>query len=529
MNNERDTYNTARIRKQNIEVEDDIVFEDISVNTTRKPRPSYPRQAVPQVEKPSTPRQSRSIDDRTVSREIGPDGRYVNRASQTISEYTRPSSRTRQARPATRSTNSNDVRPAARQARPSTPTRTKSEYENPNRNGAQRRPSSNNPRRDSYETRDAQYNSRTSRNNKKKSGFTGFKKFLTIYSAALLVIVITVMIILSSFVKNYEKNQPSNLAADIAIELSNNPKSYLEKHKDKINCLENVDAIIEKSAELIGENKVSFIENRNYRADAPSYDFTVDGNTVARVTFATDKKGAFGLNTWKINALEIAEFIPNTLSYTLLAPEGATITINDKPIGDTYKTLDAQIPEQLQTASKFVEVPSFVTYKVSGFTAAPNVKATDANGTELGTTITQDTIVVGATTTQEFIDSVKGRVDDAIENWAKHFISYGGDLSEYILDNCDWYAYIFGSDEINPIATSFYDYEYIGSIEFPVREATNYIKYNDHCFTVDVKYEMKVNFTSDTFHDENQKLNATWVWIYSDKAEQWYIVDCIYK
>ena len=367
----------------------------------------------------------------------------------------------------------------------------------------------------------------SSRGDRKKKG--GFKKFILIYSAALAVILIVGLLIFNSFIKKYEDNQPSNVAANIVKQLSSNPTSYLKSNSDYIKCLENVDTIIDESAAQMDGKQLSYIENSDYRAESPSYNITADGTIVAKITLGKDTKGAFGLHSWKLTGLDVASYVPNTLSYTILVPEGATISINGTELTDAYKTKDAAIPETLQTASKYVSVPSFETYKVSGFANQPQVVAKAADGSDLGVSVTSDTIVCQSATSQEFIDSVDGLVNNAISAWGRHFINMGGNLRAYILEDCDYYGYIFGSDTMDPIYTAFYEFESIADYDFTEKSASNYIRYSNDCFTVDVKYQMRVDFTTDRMSDTNQKLDATWVFITQNGGQDWYIVDCIYK
>lgn len=369
---------------------------------------------------------------------------------------------------------------------------------------------------------------RSDKSNKKRK--SKFGKFLLIYCAALAVIVIIGLIVFNSFMKKVEDNQPSNKVAGIVKELSGGKAaSYLKSNSDMIKCLENVDTIIEQSAANMDGKQLSYIENSDYRAEAPSYNITADGQIVAKVTLGKDKKGAFGLQSWKLTALDVASYVPNTLSYSIMAPEGATVYVNGTELSDTYKVADSGIPENLQTAAKYVSIPSFVTYKVSGFANAPTVTAKGTDGSDLGISQTSNAVVCGTTTTQEFVDSVSGLVDRAIDAWGRHFINMGGNLSAYILDECDYYAYIFGSDTMDPIYTAFYEFESIADYSFTEKSASNYIRYTADCFTVDVKYQMQVDFTTDRMSDTNQKLDATWVIITRNGGEDWYIVDCIYK
>ena len=370
--------------------------------------------------------------------------------------------------------------------------------------------------------------SRSGNPNKKKK--SKFGKFLAIYCAALAVIVIVGLLVFNSFMKKVEDNQPSNKVAGIVKELSGGKaKSFLTSNSDMIKCLENVDNIIEQSAANMEGKQLSFIENSEYRAEAPSYNITADGQIVAKVTLGKDKKGAFGLQSWKLTALDVASYVPNTLSYQIMAPEGASVFVNGTELGDAYKVSDAGVPENLKTAAKYVSIPNFVTYKVSGFTNAPTVTAKGSDGSELGISQTSNAVVCGTTTTQDFINSVDRLVNNGIDAWGRHFINMGGNLRAYILEGCDYYGYIFGSDTMDPIYTAFYEFESIADYSFTEKSASNYIRYSNDCFTVDVKYQMQVDFTTDRMSDTNQKLDATWVLITQNGGEDWYIVDCIYK
>ncbi len=73
MNYDDDIYSTTRIKKLNVSLkeEEDIQFDRTppkKAPVVRKPRPTYNRQSIPNVEEPSTPNQSRAIDNRRVSK-----------------------------------------------------------------------------------------------------------------------------------------------------------------------------------------------------------------------------------------------------------------------------------------------------------------------------------------------------------------------------------------------------------------------------------------------------------------------------
>lgn len=359
---------------------------------------------------------------------------------------------------------------------------------------------------------------------------SGFKKVILIYSAALLAILIIGLIIFGSFLGSLEKNQPARIAETVAQNLTaDKASSYLSGHSKEINCFGDPKDLISQFVEKMqGIGQVSYIENKDYRADTPSYDITADGNTIAKLTLKKAGSGSFGLSKWDIDSLDIASYM-DMASIEILAPLGVTVTLNGVELDGTYSDGTESIPPVLETASKYTTIPSYITYKVAGVPGTPEITAKDATGKDMQITTTDTTYVIGSATTQEFIDSVSGLVDHALDAWGKHFINMGGNLSAYILDGSEWYSYIFGGPDMDPIMTAFYEYESIANYTFTEKNISNYIRYTDNCFTVDVKYQMQIDFNNNTMSDNNQKLDATWVFITQDGGQNWYIVDCVYK
>lgn len=359
---------------------------------------------------------------------------------------------------------------------------------------------------------------------------TKFKKFFLIYCAALLAILVIGLIIFGSFLGKLEKSQPARIAEQVCENLTaSKAPSFLKDNKDAINCFGEPDDVITQFASSVeGVQQISYIENSDYRADSPSYNITADGETIAKLTLAKAGSGSFGLSKWEIASLNVTDYM-DMASYEFLAPVGTTITIDGIELDEKYMTGEESIPQTLETASKYVTIPSFITYKVAGIAGTPEIKATDPNGTALTITEAGTKYVIGSATDQAFIESVSGLVDHALEAWGKHFINMGGNLSAYMLEGSDWYTYIFGGPDMDPIYTAFYEYESIADYSFTEKKIDNYIRYTNDCFTVDVSYKMQVDFNTDRMSDNNQKLDATWVFITQNGGQDWYLIDCIYK
>lgn len=369
------------------------------------------------------------------------------------------------------------------------------------------------------------------RNAKRPKKSKGFKRFIIIYGAILLLILIVGLLIFNSFIANYEKNQPSNIAKTVVEELSGDRASdFLDKNRDSISSIENTDDIINKYLASISGKELSYIENSDSRAEAPSFDIRADGATVGKILLVPDGEGAFNLKKWKLGSVNIGEYIPDTYSYTILAPSGSSVFINDNELPESAITLKDETPEILANAVQFIKsAPKYDQYTAAGLLNVPTVTAKDSSGSDIGVATAKEYFVAGGKPDDAFISDQKEFIEDALHDWAYHFIHYQADqtrLSYFIQSGCDLYSYIFGSDTMDPIVTTFYDWEYISNVEFTEFEVDNFIVYTDDCYSVDVKYKLKVDFNNDKLSDEGQMLDATWVVVNNNGF--WGICDVIY-
>lgn len=361
-----------------------------------------------------------------------------------------------------------------------------------------------------------------------------FKRFLMIYAAALLLILIVGGIIFTWFLSTLETSQSYNTAQEVTEEFNAGADSltaYLTENSDKIGTLE-ADKASLISAYVSGinadEGSFSYVENSDYTEDAPSYDITKDGETVSKVTLTRTGSRAFGLARWEVAEVDIADYVADTITYEILVPAGSSVTVNETVLDESYATAQNEVPEVLANVTELISAaPTYDTYTISGFINEPSVSVTDTSGNALNVTLSGSTFVSGTLTSDEFIASVSDRVTSAIEAWGLYFINKGYNLSSYMLSGTQWYEYIFGSDTIDPIYTGFYGSQRISSYTFSELSATNYVQYTENCFTVEVSYKLDLTFSEEGYSDDDQKLDATWVWVNSGGT--WYIADVIYE
>jgi len=246
---------------------------------------------------------------------------------------------------------------------------------------------------------------------------------------------------------------------------------------------------------------------------------------VATIDLKKGEKGAFGLSPWVLSSIDTSKAFTDVKTYSILVPEGSKVVVNGTELGESMIS-GTGVPEVLQTSSQFIaSPPTYSTYNVKVVGDAIDVSGTDATGANLVFSQTENSFVAGGQASAEFIDDVKDRVEAGLRSYALWFIYNSFDLEDYIVDGCELSAFLFGGEfdgeQYDPINPWLYNFEYIDDFEFSKFEAKNYTKYSDDCFTVDISYKLDITFTDPSYSDENQKLDATWVWV--KQGDRWYI------
>ena len=225
--------------------------------------------------------------------------------------------------------------------------------------------------------------------------------------------------------------------------------------------------------------------------------------------------------TWKQISVLVAVLI--------LVPEGSTVTVGGNDLGPD-KITGTGIPEVLAYSAQFLESsPTFTSYTVKSVSSQkPEVSGTDPSG-QLLTFQVSDSMFVAERVSSVITDNVKARVEAGVEEYALYFECLAYNLREYMLEDCERYAFIFGSDEYDPINPELYMYEYIGSYDFQEFEVSDYIVYSEDCFTAEVSYDLLITFVLDgpygyrDLPDDNPTMHATWVWV--KDGDEWKVAD----
>ncbi len=364
-----------------------------------------------------------------------------------------------------------------------------------------------------------------------KKGMSKFSRFLIIYAAILLVIIIVGAIIFNAFLAKSESMQPIHIIEAITEKFRSTDTltAFLSDYSSVVIRPGGIDSD-ENFLNNIAGKEISFVaDNSSTTTTSCAYKIKADNKTISVVNIAQNGKGDFGLDKWGLASVDISEGFPDLTACSILVPGGSTVTVNGKELTDDMIT-SSGIPEVLANASKIIsDAPEFTTYTfkvVKGTT--PDVNAVDSSGAALTLTATEDSYVASPNTaSQDFIDSVSSRVNDAAYAYATYFIYMTHDLDTYLKSGTPLYGSIFGDETQDRIDPWLYNWEKIDDYTVSDITAENYVRYADDCFTVDVKYALNVTFVNGEYPDDNQNFDATLVWI--NDGGTWMVCDMIYR
>lgn len=358
-------------------------------------------------------------------------------------------------------------------------------------------------------------NEKTKMKNKKNR----FKKGMTIYIIAAFILLVIGFVWFYSFISSYEKSQPSNAMKEVQTSFTEDKiENFLDDYLTEENSFDSIDKILNEYKKLIKDKEITYREDSTYRESEPVYLVLADGKAVAKVIMGKEDS-KIGFDRWAIKYVYVADYLPDTQEIKISAPAGTVLKVNGKKVTDQYMTQADGIPEILVGVEEYLsDIPSTATYVIKGLLETPTVTAEDSEGNELEVFAGEGSYSVGYGADEEFIASVNGRVESIIEAYGLYFINQGSSLTNYLLPDSQL------AEDISLTVTGFYLNSKLTGYDFSSLTTSNYTRYSEDCFTVDIYYKLDVSFVSSAYRDDNQYADATWVFIKQDG--KWYLSYC---
>ncbi len=209
----------------------------------------------------------------------------------------------------------------------------------------------------------------------KKRNMSVFSRFLLIYAAVLLCAGIVGSFVCWEALSQYEDSQPKHVMEQVCSDIMPYLKQGLiAEYSEKVSEYENVNDVVEQVLLPAFAGEYSFKKAvREYTSENPVYTVHTDSD-VANITLSkTGVLSSFGFDSWEVSGVRIIADMSgvSTVSTTVEAPVGATLTINGK---------DAALSPSEKKAYPFalryeqgMELPEYAVYTVGGLFSEPRV------------------------------------------------------------------------------------------------------------------------------------------------------------
>lgn len=357
---------------------------------------------------------------------------------------------------------------------------------------------------------------------KKKSG-----KIKVIYMIYLAVLILLMMLFLWHARKTlilYEASQPKYLMdaliATPGLTLSMNTAVLT------FNEFETLEDYQEQLRLLMEDNALQYhFLKESYTDGSLTYGIyageTPIGTAVLKPVNTITRLIAIPITDWQLTTLDAYE-AHGDYSASITVPDNYTIKINDIPLTHTYVT-ERTPYEELEYSAAYVSVPEQVTYEVSGLKHPAQITILDADGSELS--ISSDVSDTPPVTSYDASDASPVTSSDAsIGSVVLCYLPAEKEISvelrSIVLDAVETYSNFFSRDlpgcreSIEPIRGLFpedsiyltladqyrrEDMQIFSShtdTQFINESITEYIPYNDRCFSCRVSFDKSMTLSS---------------------------------
>lgn len=365
---------------------------------------------------------------------------------------------------------------------------------------------------------------KNSKRKRKRRSSKLFKRFLLIYSAVFVVISIILLIMLNGILKDYEASEPNNTMKNILGQFTEeNMENLLKDSNIELTEFEKLDAAADIIKKKMKGKEVTFERNSKlYTSDKPAYLVKAEDNIIAKVSLEKDGKNRHGFTSWKLGEISFDYGEDEKESKTFIsAPSRAVVTVNDVEVSEKYKSADDEIVEETKNLGDFKQVVYNSTYEIEGLINEPVIKAT-LDGSELKVKQKKDgTYVIKYPSSKELLEAQTENIKSFYQSFGKYIINQGdlGLLLGYTVGN----AQTILSDI--PAVWAYPDSK-IQSTEFKDEKISNLVQYSDECFSVDVYFNLFVDFV-DGYERDYIEYKTSMKLIYVNTAEGWKLADLI--
>ncbi len=360
---------------------------------------------------------------------------------------------------------------------------------------------------------------------KKKKKFPIFAVLMLVY----IVVGITVSLILfkklRSWLTDYESSQAKYGLDEVLAALDANDIDSIIREDTLSTEMPGatLDAYRSVLKDRFSGKTVSVNEAKDATKEVPKYVLLADGEAVMDVTLKVKGKNESDMDLWTYDHFYPDAYNRNDTVYTITVLKGCVVRANGKALGDEDVKKDAdgnpkitQIKDLKAVEQYLAEVPCFITYSVSGFLTEPQITAETKDGKSMELAREGNEFSADLPFEESLAAEVEAICPTIMEAYGKRFIGKNtGEILKYLLPDSEY------KNSLVTAMTNFYPTEKIKSFTFDNESCSNFITYTENCVSVDIRFDLIVEFNVAGYNTENEGSEATWLFIKQDGT--WYL------
>lgn len=344
-----------------------------------------------------------------------------------------------------------------------------------------------------------------------------FVKSFFIYSAVIAIVVFAIFWGYSTF---FEKETPEKYVGGIDGIIN----QYLEKefeglYEDKVltNEFEEKWMLSDYIKEIITVYEVKTKQVAGKDEYNIVYELSANDNKFARVYLTCLDNEGNVTDNWKVTGFDASEYLPVTNSYTITAPYGSEVYVNNKKLDSTYIQTEKQPVKILENVeSDLKEMVYNTIYEVKGFFEVPKIEIIDADDNNLEVVEGSREFVAKYAESKETKKEFEQYSIDIMKAYAKYYVKLSDNINNYIRSQTNAYEMIKNGAR----------YEYpegmLASAKFIESGVSEFIRYTDDCFTCRITYKYAVSVVG---KEEKEVFEKDMIWTFVKFKGLWYLTD----
>ncbi len=351
-----------------------------------------------------------------------------------------------------------------------------------------------------------------------KKKLSGFKKFLIIYPTVFVAIMVIILILLSGLLKDFEASEPDNKMDEVVKDITiDNIESLIKESNIKLSEFEDTDVIVDSFKDKMKDKDITFKrKSGEFKPSDPVYQVLAGEEPIAKVTLESDGKNSHNFTTWKLGEITFNDYVEEGNEISIYAPKNAVVKLNGIEVNESYKVGEDTVVPETKNVGEYTDVVYMSNYTIKDLKVEPEITV-ELSGTKLNVVKDKNVFKSEFPTDETLLAEQKDYIINIMEHYGKYIINRGnlpkllsytvGKAHTYLSDIPAVWAYLYGMT---------YTYE------FRNESVTNLIKYSEDCFSVEVYFDLYVDYTSG---NNTNKTSMTYIFVKKDNA--WVLADFI--